>query len=226
MQIEILPFLDSKVTAAEFLEVSVKVWPVAWFKGRITEKFWDSMIEKNVDLRFVCIVDNRLAATFILARVERTSAPFVNLPDQGWEWVLETSVSDASSDSKIVSAISMNILPEYRGNHLSSKILFFGKNYLKAKGMKYLIAPVRPSLKSKYPLIPMGEYITWKLPSGSGIFDSWLRVHIQAGASIINICHRSMVITGGSREWLEWTGVEAIGPGNYLIPEGLVPVTP
>src|SRR5690625_7502707 len=70
---------------------------------------------------------------------------------------------------------------------------------------KNMVAPVRPSLKSMYPLIPIEEYIKWKSIAGTP-FDPWIRIHIKAGASIIKVAEKSMVIPASIKEWEEWTG--------------------
>ena len=52
----------------------------------------------------------------------------------------------------------------------------------------HLIAPVRPSMKSRYPLIPMADYCRWHNTHGEP-FDPWLRVHAgQGGRSCIPAC--------------------------------------
>jgi hypothetical protein len=226
VQIEIRPYLGSNITAAEFSDLVHKVWPEAWFHNDTADQLWQTMADKNLDLRLVCTVDGQLAATFIATRVEwhQPQTSFDQLPNRGWEWVLEASIPAGASNSKIVSALSMNILPQYRGLHLSSKILIYAKEHLRSLGMETLIAPVRPFWKSRYPLIPMEDYVHWTNSKGE-VFDPWLRVHVQIGAKVLHVCHDSMAISGTADQWLSWTGVEAIAPGSYLIPEGLVPVT-
>ena len=40
-------------------------------------------------------------------------------------------------------------------------------------GLTHLIAPVRPTLKDRYPTIPIGRYARWTRPDGSP-FDPWM----------------------------------------------------
>ncbi len=62
-------------------------------------------------------------------------------------------------------------------------------------GLEALIAPVRTTLKSVYPLTPMDRYVQWRRGDGSP-FDPWMRVYWREGATIPHIAARSMVIRG------------------------------
>jgi hypothetical protein len=45
-------------------------------------------------------------------------------------------------------------------------------------GLGTLIAPVRPSWKERYPLVPIERYAGWRRPDGL-LFDPWMRVRVQ-----------------------------------------------
>ena len=92
-----------------------------------------------------------------------------------------------------------------------------------SKGFKYLVAPVRPNEKSKYPLISIDDYVTWKTNDGLP-FDAWLRVHARIGARIIKPCHEAMTIRGTRLEWEEWTGMKFPQNGKYVISGALNPM--
>jgi hypothetical protein len=90
-------------------------------------------------------------------------------------------------------------------------------------GFGALIAPVRPTWKERFPLIPIGEYIRWTRPDGQ-LYDPWLRLHARLGAELVEVCDASMTVTGSRQEWEEWTRLEFPGDGDYIVPGGLVPV--
>ncbi|HXQ35312.1 MAG TPA: hypothetical protein VN843_14945, partial [Anaerolineales bacterium] len=90
-------------------------------------------------------------------------------------------------------------------------------------GFKHLIVPVRPNEKSKYPLIGMDDYMTWKTEQGLP-FDAWLRVHARLGGEIIKVCHESKVIRGTRAEWEEWTKMKLPQSGQHIVPGALNPV--
>src|SRR4030095_9894867 len=89
-------------------------------------------------------------------------------------------------------AIQVVIREEYQGHGLSTKPLQALHEIGKSKGFKHWIVPVRPNEKSKYPLISIDDYITWKTEQDLP-FDAWLRVHTRLGGEIIKICHESKV---------------------------------
>ena len=53
-------------------------------------------------------------------------------------------------------------------------------------GLSSLVAPVRPTTKSRYPHVPMENYVAWKRGDGK-LFDPWLRVHAGLGAEMLGI---------------------------------------
>ena len=53
-----------------------------------------------------------------------------------------------------------------------------------AAGLASVIAPVRPTLKERYPLIPIERYVEWRRDDGSH-FDPWIRVHERVGGEIV-----------------------------------------
>ena len=69
-----------------------------------------------------------------------------------------------------------------------------------------VIAPVRPTLKPRYPLSPIEEFARWTRPDGAPL-DPWLRTHWRLGARIIATAPRSQTMTGTVAEWQAWTGM-------------------
>jgi hypothetical protein len=122
-----------------------------------------------------------------------------------------------------MSALYIEIAGSHRGQHLSSQMIAVMRQIALSQGFTHLIAPVRPSLKSRYPLIPIEEYCQWKNSEGLP-FDPWLRVHVQAGGRILHPCQDAMMVKGSRQQWTAWTGMEFPGNGHYTIPLGLVPV--
>ncbi len=86
-----------------------------------------------------------------------------------------------------------------------------------------LVAPVRPSWKERYPLIPIERYAYWErgdtLP-----FDPWLRVRARLGATILRPEPKSMRIEGPVDDWERWTDMTLPEDGEYVFPFGLAPL--
>jgi hypothetical protein len=86
--------------------------------------------------------------------------------------------------------------------------------------MLSLIAPVRPTLQSSYPLTPCERYVEWKRDDDSP-FDPWLRVHRRLSAESLTIMPDSLAMTGTVAEWEEWAGMISPGVGEYVGPGAL-----
>jgi GNAT superfamily N-acetyltransferase len=110
-----------------------------------------------------------------------------------------------------------------QGEGLSSLLLQAMRGLAGKHGYEALVAPVRPTWKERYPLIPMDRYARWTRDDGLP-FDPWLRVHARLGAELVEVCPASMRIEGSVDEWQEWTGAVFPDDGEYLVPGGLVPV--
>ena len=113
--------------------------------------------------------------------------------------------------------------PQYRGRGISSNVIQAIKNAAEENGLKSFIVPLRPSWKSRYPLIPFEKYIEWKNEDGFS-FDPWLRTHDKAGGKVLTIAPQSMTITGTIAEWEQWTKMRFPETGNYIVPGALTPV--
>ncbi|HXF84160.1 MAG TPA: hypothetical protein VNK49_02125 [Anaerolineales bacterium] len=155
----------------------------------------------------------------------RWEEDLANLPEEGWDWVIQKAIHDHKEgiQPNLQAALFVAVQEEYQKHGLSMVILQILREIAASKGFNHLVVPVRPSEKSKYPLISMDDYITWKTQEGLP-FDAWLRVHIRAGGKIIKICHQSKTIHGSRAEWEEWTGMKFPQSGLYVIPGALNPI--
>jgi hypothetical protein len=121
-------------------------------------------------------------------------------------------------------ALAAEVRPRHQGGGLANTMLDVMAGIAADAGLTHLIAPVRPSLKDRYPLIPIERYVTWTREDGEP-FDPWLRIHTRRGGRIAAPIPQSMRITGTVAEWEEWTGMRFPDDGEYTFPDGLAPVT-
>ena len=91
-------------------------------------------------------------------------------------------------------------------------------------GLRELIAPVRPTLKARYPLTPIEHYLAWRREDGAH-FDPWIRVHERVGGQIIAPSPESMTIEAPVSDWEDWTGMKFPEDGDYVVPELLAPLS-
>lgn len=207
-------------------QIGVASWPEFMMHDPIANENWHELFDRFVDYQFAMLdtETNRMAAM-------GNSLPFhwdrdlSELPEGGWDWVFIRAVQDHRNGviPNIQSAIQIAIHPDYQGQRLSTNMIQAMRSIAESKSFKSLVAPVRPNEKSKYPLISIDDYITWKtekcLP-----FDAWLRVHARIGAKIIKPCHEAMIIRGTRAQWEEWTGMQFPQSGRYVIPGALNPM--
>lgn len=147
------------------------------------------------------------------------------LPEEGFDWVLDKGFQDRATGlaPTVASALYVEIAATHRSQGLSARMVTVMRQIAKAHGFQQLIAPVRPSLKSSYPLIDIDTYLGWQTAEGLPL-DHWVRVHIRLGGQIVRSCSRAMTVVGSREEWAEWTGLAMPADGDYVIPYGLVPV--
>ena len=144
---------------------------------------------------------------------------------QGWDGAVAAAAAFAergAGEASAVCVLSITITDAgIRGLH--RRILEGLKAAAGAAGAGALIAPVRPTLKDRYPLIPMEQYLRWRTPAGDA-FDAEVRRHLDAGGRQAHVAEPSMTITGPVAQWEDWTGLALPGSGDHVIPGGLVPL--
>ncbi len=123
-----------------------------------------------------------------------------------------------------LSALAALVSPDRQRQGLSSELLRAMRSLAAGHGMRSLVAPVRPTLKSLYPLTPVERYAQWKRDDGAP-FDPWLRVHWRLGAEFLKVAPEATVITGTVPQWEEWSGMSFPESGEYLVSGALQPVT-
>lgn len=120
-------------------------------------------------------------------------------------------------------ALVIAIPRSQRGRRVSTDALLAMVEIARRHGLHSLIAPVRPTLKERYPLTPIERYASWRLEDGRA-FDPWIRIHERIGGRILRPAPRSVQISGTMAEWEEWVGLELPESGEYWFSHGLAPL--
>ncbi|WP_338699428.1 N-acetyltransferase [Streptomyces sp. Q6] len=149
-----------------------------------------------------------------------------DLPDQGWDQVLQWAFADlaAGREPDTVSAVEISVLPGLQGRGLSGRMLAAMRDNARAKGFREVVAPVRPSSKHLEPKTPIDEYAHRVRESDGLPHDPWLRVHVRAGGVVAKVAHASMTVSGSLDQWRAWTGLPFDTEGPVEVPAALVPV--
>jgi hypothetical protein len=151
----------------------------------------------------------------------RWNGTISTLPD-GYDGALVSAVTgqenSVSADTLCIMAAAVRA--DRQSSGLAGKVLTALRDRAAAAGLERVIAPVRPALKSRYPLAPMEKFARWTRSDGLHI-DPWIRTHQRLGASIIAPAPRSMIITGTVPEWEDWAAMAFPETGKYVVPEAL-----
>jgi hypothetical protein len=123
-----------------------------------------------------------------------------------------------------LSALAAMVWKRHQGSGLSRSLIQEMKRLVVSCGFHALIAPVRPTLKSSYPLTPFEHYTAWQAPKG-GPFDPWMRLHWRLGAQIVRMMPQALVVDGSLTQWETWTGMRFPESGDYVVQGALQPVT-
>ena len=198
------------------------VWPEFIHHAAINDVYWPRLRPEFPDFQVVLYDDE---TDTVLGRGQ--TAPFrreggwEDLPD-GVEGVLQ-QVFDQGGEPTTLSALVAIVDPRHQGRGLSRLLIEGMRAVADRHGLEALVAPVRPTLKARYPLAPIARYVTWRREDGL-LLDPWLRVHERLGAEILGVCPGSLVVEGAVAEWEEWTGMAFPDTGAYVVEGALVPV--
>lgn len=124
---------------------------------------------------------------------------------------------------KVLCAVAAMVDVNCRGMNLSTAVISQMKVLARQHGCHSLIAPVRPTWKSRYPLTPMNRYVEWKRADGAPL-DPWIRVHWRLGARPLGVISTRLTVERTVQEWESWTGMVFPGSGPYIIEGGLQPL--
>ena len=122
-----------------------------------------------------------------------------------------------------LSALAAMVRPEHRGQGLSRKIIEAMIGLGSEHECRHLLAPLRPPMKSLYPLTPFEHFIKWKRDDGRP-FDPWIGVHTGMGAKMLKIMEVSLQIKASVAEWEEWTQMKFPESGRYIVKGAFQPV--
>jgi GNAT superfamily N-acetyltransferase len=204
--------------------VNGSVWPEFMFHDTVADRLWERLEGTFADYQTLWFDENER----VVAVGNTVPLVWNGVIDQlpiGWDDAFERAVDDCDADRKptTLCAIQATVDRSLQGNGLSRMVLRGMRQRAAEAGLMALIAPVRPTLKSQYPLTPMEHYIQWTQPDGSP-FDPWLRTHWRLGAQIVQVADPSMLIESTIADWEEWTKLRFPESGQYIVPGALNPI--
>jgi hypothetical protein len=143
----------------------------------------------------------------------------------GWDAQVLRSVEAIAGKAvpNTLGALQIVVARGTRGSGLSGTMLSAMRAAAKAARYGAVIACVRPTLKSSYPLTPIESYATWTRSDGLPV-DPWIRLHVRLGGRIVRAAPESMTMRGTVAEWESWTGLTFPESGRYAVPFATQPI--
>ena len=196
-------------------------WPEFIFHDPISAEFI-SRVETYFPFYDVMLLDDGKVVAGGWGVPLRWDGTVGGLPDGGYDGALAAAVAGhenaAEPDSLCIMAAAVR--SDRQGGGLAGQALTALRQRATDSGLERVIAPVRPSLKPRYPLTSMDTFATWYRDDGLHI-DPWIRTHQRMGATILAPAPRSMVITGTVAEWESWAAMAFPVSGSYVVPGAL-----
>jgi GNAT superfamily N-acetyltransferase len=205
--------------------ITREVWPEYNLHGEDPNCHWDRLFDEFPEFQFVLCSDDQHE---VIAEGHTIPCAWDGTPEglgDGISAMLGSAFQtrEVGRPATALCALAAEVRPRFQGGGLADRMLEVMADLARAAGLTHLVAPVRPSLKDRYPLTPIDRYVTWTRENGEP-FDPWIRIHTRRGGQIVKPIPRSMRITGTVAEWQEWTGMRFPGDGQYVFPKGLAPV--
>jgi len=188
------------------------IWPEFLLHDPIGNRYWNRIYAEYPAFQFAFVDGEDVVA-------EGNCIPVCGRPAH-WRDAFVAAFERGGEPDRVC-ALAIMIAPEHRGRGLSIVMLEHMRSLAAPFGS--LVAPVRPTLKERYPLIPIERYAGWRRDDGSHL-DPWIRTHERLGGEILGTAEEAMLIEGSEAEWHDWTGLDFPGDGAYVVPGALAPV--
>lgn len=215
------------VTVADRPDVTERAWlctndlmPEYNNHGEVPIEYWPRLTEERADFQFHLLGEEEQ----ILARARSIPLHWDGTVDHlplGFDGALARGFD--GQEPNVLCALLVAVPRSVQQRGMSASALTAMADIARRHGFRSLIAPVRPSAKERYPLVPIEQYATWRRPDGS-LFDPWMRVHERLGAEVLKAEPRSLQITATVGDWESWTGLAFPQDGDYWFPGGLTTV--
>ena len=198
-------------------QLTKPAFPEFMFHNQSGERYWGRLYDEHAEFQLALLNGDELAADLHSLPIAWDGTD-EDLP-AGWDESFERAF-ESGREPTVLSAVMITVSPARRGQRLSGRMIEAMRDAARAHGLGALLAPVRPTLKARYPLIPIEEFVRWRRPDGSHL-DPWIRTHERVGGEILRPAPESMVIEAPVADWEEWTGLQLPDDGSYVV-EGML----
>ncbi len=160
------------------------------------------------------------------------------LDQQGWQWAKQNSI--LSEAVNCLCLLSATVSTSERANGLAKAMIESAKQLAISLGYDHAVVPARPSEKHRYPEMSFEDYLVSsgiKLATNNQVLnnqvkykntnrpvDPWIALHLSLGASVRNICWRSIEVIGSIDWWEQILAIKFNQQPQLNIEAGLVPL--
>jgi GNAT superfamily N-acetyltransferase len=180
-------------------------------------RYWGRLYTDFPDLQLAVLDGDEL-----IGEVHALTLPVAGdeLPE-GWDEAFERGME--AGGGNVASLLAISVKTTARGKGVPALLVDTVREVCREAKLDSLVAPVRPTLKDRYPLIPIERYIEWRRDDGSH-FDPWIRTHERVGGTIAAAAPNSMLIQAPVSDWEAWTEMRFPSDGMYVVPGMLAPL--
>ena len=162
-------------------DLSERVFPRFLTYNEMSPRYW-SRLYSDFPRFQQALLDGEVIVAEAFALPIPWDGTVAGLP-AGWDAVFELGM-ETDLEPTALSMLVISVEPARQGERLGGRMLEASRDAAREAGLSAVLAPVRPTLKDRYPLIPIERYLAWRRPDGSH-FDPWLRLHERVGGEIL-----------------------------------------
>src|ERR1700751_4714400 len=177
--------------------ITAEVWPAYNQHGKVLGRYWGRLFDDFGRFQFVLYDEDEGE---VIAEGHPMPWPWDGTSEGLGDPIDSMAIAafeahDAGRKPTALCAMAAEIRPRFQGGGLANRMLEAMAELAQEGGFEHLIAPARPSLKSRYPITPIERYVEWTQENGEP-FDPWIRIHVRRGATIAKPIPPSMNIIG------------------------------
>ena len=191
-------------------------FPEFMFHNAMGARYWDRLYTDFPQFQLALLDGEDL-----VGELHALSVPVERELPGGWDEAFERGME--AGGGNVVSLLAISVMHAWRGKGIPALLIGAVRDAARSAGQEGIIAPVRPTLKERYPLTPIERYAEWRREDGSH-FDPWIRAHERLGGVIVQPAPASMLIEASGADWQEWTGLLFPEDGSYVVPRMLAPL--
>ena len=149
--------------------LSRRTFPEFMHHNQSGTRFWGRLYDEQPDFQLAL-----LDGADLVAELHWVPMPWDGSLDDlptGWDDGFARAF-ESDREANVLCALAISVRPDRQGSRLSSRMLNAMRDAAREGGLRGLLAPVRPTLKERYPLIPIERYVDWRREDGAH-FDPW-----------------------------------------------------